>query len=333
MTRSRRTERRILAVTSLALLAFATSACALTPDPAEKSPRRQSRSFAIPAEALRAEPIRFELDVPYDGGENARRRLDLYRPEKPASGALPVIVFIHGGGWAKGNKSDGAGRLVPFVRSGEYAGVSVEYRLSDEARWPAQIHDCKAAVRWIRANAARYGLDAERIGVWGTSAGGHLALMTGLAGDVAGLEGTVGAHPGVSSRVIAVVNFFGVADLFAIPEPSDGDAPQARLIGGPIRENPELARAASPIHYITPDDPPVLSVHGSEDRTVAPSQSVALDRALRAAGVPSYLVTVRGAGHGSFGTSADDRVLAFFDRVLRGRDVEVSTSPIVDWQP
>ena len=100
MTRSRRTERRILAVASLALLAFATSACALTPDPAEKSPRRQSRSFAIPAEALRAEPIRFELDVPYDGGENARRRLDLYRPEKPASCSLPVIVFIRGGGWA-----------------------------------------------------------------------------------------------------------------------------------------------------------------------------------------------------------------------------------------
>lgn len=285
------------------------------------------------AEALRADRIRFELDVPYDGGENARRRLDLYRPESPASGALPVIVFFHGGGWSIGSKSDGAGRLAPLVRSGEYAGVSVEYRFSDEARWPAQIHDCKAAIRWIRANASVYGLDPERIGVWGSSAGGHLALMTGLTGDVAALEGRVGPNPGESSRVSAVVNFFGVADLNATRSPADADMPPAKLIGGPVRENPELAASASPIHYITPDDPPVLSIHGSDDETVAVGQSVALDRALRDAGVSSYLVIATGARHGGFGASGDDRVRAFFDKVLRGQDVEVSTAPIVDWIP
>ena len=323
----------MLGLAGAAWLALSTSACVLTPVLGDKPEPRRRKNYSMTVEALRAEPIRFELDVPYDGGANARRRLDLYRPESPASGALPVIVFFHGGGWSIGNKSDGAGRLAPLVRSGEYAGVSVEYRFSDEARWPAQIHDCKAAIRWIRANAAVYGLDPERIGVWGSSAGGHLALMTGLSGDVAALEGMVGPHSGVSSGVSAVVNFFGPADLNATRGPSEEDMPPARLIGGPVRENPGLAASASPIHYITPDDPPVLSIHGSEDGTVSVDHSVALDRALRAAGVSSYLVIATGARHGGFGPSGDARVRAFFDRFLRDADVEISTAPIVDWQP
>ena len=108
-------------------------------------------------EERRKEPVTFELDIPYAGTDNPRQRLDLYLPKDHKSGNLPVIVFVHGGGWEHGNKSDGAGRLMPFLRTGRYAGVSVGYRLSGEATWPAQIHDCEAAIRRVRANARSTG--------------------------------------------------------------------------------------------------------------------------------------------------------------------------------
>jgi acetyl esterase/lipase len=294
---------------------------------------RGTRRAAL-LEELREEPVTFELDLPYAAAGNPRQRLDLYLPKRRARETLPVIVFFHGGAWRHGGKSDGAGRLMPFLRSGRYAGVSAGYRLSGEATWPAQIHDAKAAIRWVRANASRYGLDAERIGVLGRSAGGHLALLLGASGDVPELEGDVGGHAGVSSRVAAVANFFGVAELLAmIGPPSDvdrtrADAPEALLLGGPLRENVEKAKAASPLRYVSPNDPPVLTVHGTLDRMVPYDQAVRLDAALRAAGVPSYLVRVEGGGHGDFGSAADDRVAAFFARYLLDEGVEVSTAPI-----
>jgi acetyl esterase/lipase len=132
---------------------------------------RDERDFGKPGvmslEELRQEPITFALDIPYADTGNPRHRLDLYLPNKRTSDKLPVIVFFHGGGWMQGDKSDGPGRLLPFLRTGQYAGVSAGYRLSGEAQWPAQICDCKAAIRWVRANAAKYGLDADHIGVWG----------------------------------------------------------------------------------------------------------------------------------------------------------------------
>jgi acetyl esterase/lipase len=285
-------------------------------------------------EELGREPIRFELGIPYADTGNPRHRLDLYLPKNRKSDKLPVIVFFHGGGWMQGDKSLGAGSLMPFLRTGQYAGVSVGYRLSGEAQWPAQVHDCKAAIRWLRANAPKYGLDADHIGVWGSSAGGHLALLLGVSGDVPELEGDIGPYKGVSSKVAAVANFFGVSELLAmIGQPSDidrsrADAPEAKLIRGGLRENTGKAKAASPITYVTANDPPVLTVHGTKDRTVPYDQAVRLDAALRKAGVPSFFVTVKGGGHGDFGTAADDRVEAFFDKYLRGKDVEISTEPL-----
>jgi acetyl esterase/lipase len=280
------------------------------------------------------ELVASHLDLPYADTGNPRHRLDLYLPTQPKREKLPVVVFVHGGGWQDGDKAVGAALLLPFVRTGEYAGVSVGYRLSDEATWPAQIHDCKAALRFVRVNAARYGLDPDRIGAFGQSAGGHLALMLGLTGGVPVLEGELGAHGGTSSRVAAVANFFGPTELLAmVGQPGDidraqADAPEAKLIGGPLRENPEKAAAASPVTYVTPDDPPVLTVHGTADRTVPYDQGVRIDAALRKAGVTSYLVTVEGGGHGDFGTAADDRVRALFDRYLRGEPAEVSAAPV-----
>jgi acetyl esterase/lipase len=299
-----------------------------------KDHRDLSRGGKMSLAELRREPITFKLDIPYAATGNPRHRLDLYLPKNRISDKLPVIVFFHGGGWMQGNKSDGAGRMISFICTGQYAGVSVEYRLSSEAQWPAQLHDCKAAVRWVRANARKYGLDPDRIGVWGRSAGGHLALMLGVSADIRDLDGDIGPYKGVSSKAAAVVNFFGVTDLPAlIGEQSDIDrtgpfAPEAMLIGGPLLDNPEKAKAASPITYITADDPPVLTVHGKKDRIVPFDQAVRLDTKLRKSGVASFFIIVKEGGHGDFGTAADDRVKAFFDRYLWKKKVDIATTPL-----
>lgn len=304
---------------------------------------RDERDFSkggpMSLEELRREPITFDLDIPYADTGNRRHRLDLYLPKNRKSKKLPTIVFFHGGGWERGDKFNDVASLMPLLRTGQYAGVSAGYRLSGEATWPAQIHDSKAAIRWVRANAPKYGLDADRIGVWGRSAGGHIVLMLGTSGDVPELEGNIGPYKGVSSKVAGVANFFGVTEILAlVGQPSDidrtrADAPEAKLIGGALRKNTEKAKSASPVTYITPNDPPMLTVHGTEDRTVPYDQAVRLDAALRSDGVPSYFVTVKGAGHGKFGIAADDRVQAFFAKYLLGKRVEVSTATIVSRKP
>ena len=208
------------------------------------------------------------------------------------------------------------------------------YRLSDEAIWPAQIHDVKAAIRFIRANADRYGIDPQKIGLIGPSAGGHLVLMLGTSGDVPELEGELGEHDEVSSRVTCVANLFGVAELGAMVGQESNidrrraDSPEALLLGGLISENKEKARQASPVTWITPDDPPVLSVHGDVDRVVPYDQSVRLDKALEKEGVESYFVTVRGGGHGDFGDAAAEPLRQFFAKYLLGRDVEIPEAAI-----
>lgn len=305
---------------------LAALACAGAMAQPSRDERDAGGSGAMTPAELRAQPISFELDIPYAATGNPRHRLDLYLPRSRKLDTLPVIVFFHGGGWLQGDKADGAARLLPFVRSGEYAGVAAGYRLSGEATWPAQLHDAKAAVRWVRANAARLGLDPARIGAWGRGAGGHLALTLGTTGDlphVLQLEGSLEPHAGVSSRVAAVASYFAATDLPAlIGQDSDidrmrPDAPEARLIGGALPDNPRRARSASPIAYVSTGDPPVLIVHGSADRVVPYNQALRLIAALREAGVRSYLVTVRGAGHGDFPRGTDRRTAAFFGRYLQ----------------
>lgn len=274
-------------------------------------------------------------DLDYAANDNPRQRLDLYLPAKRASAApLPLIVFIHGGGWERGSKEFGRRRVLPFVRSGNYAAACINYRLSSEAIWPAQIHDAKAAIRWLRARAGHYGLDPERIAVWGNSAGGHLALMLGLGGDAPEQEGKLGPYPQTGSRVAAVVNFFGVADFTTVPQwrpaaaRTRSDTPEARLLGGPVAERPELARAASPVTYANGGDPPVLTVHGDRDTVVSYRQALRLDAALRQVAVPHVLLTVRGGGHGDFGTVADAQVRNFLERELRGQAIDVDTADL-----
>jgi len=243
--------------------------------------------------------------------------LDLYLPksEHPA----PVILWVHGGGWRRGSKAHCP--AVAMVPRG-YAVASIDYRLSDEATFPAQIHDCKAAVRWLRAHAPEYTLDADRIGAWGASAGGHLVALLGTTGGVKDLEGE-GLHVGESSRVQAVCDFFGPTDLVALTraftrgKADPAHTPMAKLIGGPVLANQDTADRANPIRYITADDPPFLIMHGDRDRLVPVSQSRLLHGALKKAGIESTLHVVKGAGHGFGGPAVGAKVVAFFDRHLK----------------
>ena len=276
-------------------------------------------------------------DVDYAGTGNSRQALDLYLPKShgKASEALPLLVFIHGGGWAKGDKGSGGKRLTEWVESGKFVGASIGYRLTDEAQWPAQIHDCKAAIRWLRANAAEYGIDPDRIAVWGTSAGGHLVAMLGVSGDVEELEGNVGAHPEVSSEVTCVVNFFGPSELLTMsdhPSRIDHDAPdspESMLVGGTLQENPDTANNASPITWVSSADEPSLIVHGTEDQLVPYPQSADFEQALEEAGVPTILLTVDGGGHGQgFGPAVNEAVAEFLNHHLLGEPLSLDDGTV-----
>ncbi|MEM6784868.1 MAG: alpha/beta hydrolase [Bacteroidota bacterium] len=240
-------------------------------------------------------------DLAYVTDGHERQTLDLYVPD--AGERLPLIVWVHAGGFRFGSKEDDV--PLAYLADG-YAIASLNYRLSQHAVFPAQIEDVKAAVRWLRANAATYRLDPDRFGAWGTSAGGHLVAMLGTAGDVGAFD--VGAHLDQSSRVQAVADHFGPTDFLQmdaqrLPDGQvhdDPDSPESRLIGGPLQENKALAARANPIAYVSGDDPPFLIVHGDQDPLVPYGQSVLLVEALEAAGVPVTFHTVEGGGHGRF---------------------------------
>jgi len=318
-----RTKFLLIALASMPLLAFA-----------QATPAERSAANAAMTQTLN-EHFDIERDISYAQNDNPRQRLDVYRPKQRSAAPLPVIVFFHGGGWLQGDKADCARMISQVLRSGHFAAVAVGYRLTNEATWPAQIHDSKAGVRWVRANAAKYGFDANRIGVWGASAGGHLALMLGVTGDVTTLEGSVGSYPKVSSRVTAVANFLGITDLRTLNGQTGsaaGGRAEELLIGGPVRDNADKAAAASPIAYVNAKSAPVLTVHGTADSTVPFDQAVKFDAALRKAGGTSYLVTVEGGGHGDFGFAANDRLDAFFEKYLRNQPVEIDTTAITNWR-
>jgi acetyl esterase/lipase len=240
--------------------------------------------------------------------------LNLYRP-KEVSGPLPVVIWIHGGGWRRGGKEQCP--AVALVRDG-YAVASIDYRLTSTAPFPAQIEDCKAAVRWLRANASTYGLDPDHIGVWGMSAGGHLAALLGTSGDVPELEGD-GDNTEYSSRVQAVCDVAGPADIAAMPKlGAKRIAAIEGLLGGPLENDEAKAIAASPIHYVSKDDPPFLIVHGEADRLVPVAQSQRFYEELRRAGVNATLKMSQ-LGHQGVMIDAVKDAQVFFDATLKKR--------------
>lgn len=287
--------------------------------------------------------IELRLDQPYAGNSNPRQQVDLYLPKKRLDNKpLPVIVWIHGGGWKSGDRLQQS-QLVQFLirgadgsALGRYAGVSVGYRLTDEARWPAQIHDCKSAIRWIRGHAKKLGLDPDHIGVVGASAGGHLASLLGTSGDVKELEGKLGEFPTFSSRVTCVVNLSGPQDftkglmLDRSGQPVPNDPLVVGLLGGTITEQQNTAVAASPVTWVSADDPPFLTIHGTADAVVHfTSHAKSIHAALRQKQVSSSLITVIGGDHGSPAKIEPlQRILPFLDKHLRGLDTKIDLTPI-----
>ncbi|MFL7794623.1 MAG: alpha/beta hydrolase fold domain-containing protein [Anaerolineae bacterium] len=271
-----------------------------------------------------AEGVEIVRDVVYAQIGDRALAMDLYW--HPGAGEPePLVVWVHGGAWMSGDKTWMP--PVSYLLDNGFAMASIDYRLSQEALFPAQIEDCKAAIRWLRANAARYNLNPDRVGAWGESAGGHLVALLGTAGGVAAWD-QQGGNREYSSRVQAVCDWFGPSDLLQMGVMKSGldhdapDAPEALLIGGPVQENKEKASQANPITYITPESPPFFIIHGAQDDVVPLGQSELLHRALVEAGLDSTLMIIPGMGHGVM-ELAETRwaelqrsVVDFFERTL-----------------
>ncbi len=312
---------------SLAML-FASAVSAQLPDKTASLQEELKQRYAAQLD------IRF--DQPYAGTDNPRQMLDIYRPKKSKSDKpLPAILCVHGGGWSGGSRLSNSNLAANTALEGRYVAIAVGYRLSGEAQWPAQLYDCKAAVRWVRAHAKELNIDAEYIGCMGGSAGGHLVSMLGLTNDRPELAGDVGDHTQQSSRVQCVVNFCGPSDLtipFVSETAKEGyeESLIVTLIGGPLAKKRDVARSASPLEYVTGQAPPMLIIHGTHDTTVSYSHSEKLHRALKKAGVQSWLLPLANVGHNIPRPSAMvQRINTFFDRFLLGLDGEISVEPIV----
>jgi acetyl esterase/lipase len=298
-----------------AFIAVAWASASRSPAWAQQTPFQQ-RLAAV----LREADIRRDLEYARPGGVSLK--LDLYRPAQ-FEGTLPTVVFIHGGGWKEGDKRNAPSAVLAGYG---YAVASIDYRLSQQAPFPAQIQDCRAAVRWLRAHAGEYRLNPNRFGAWGNSAGAHLAALLGVAGEKT--EWDVGEHREQSSRVQAVCDFFGPTDLTDLAGARLTEVRTSlvrQLIGGPLAENEAQVRAASPLFYVTPDDPPFFIAHGVDDDLVPIRHSRKLHAALREKQVPATLLEVQRAGHGfSKDTQPPQgeiyrRALAFFDNRLKTR--------------
>lgn len=276
----------------------------------------------------------------YQDSSGATKELKLELLVPTSAAPVPVVVWIHGGGWFNGSRLPIPPGVSALCSKG-YAVASVDYRLTGTAIWPAQIQDCKGAVRWLRANAATYNLDPDRVAAWGASAGAHLASMLGVSGDertvtignaTVDLEGATGGNAGLSSRVQAVVSWYGHGDLLQMnfyPSLQDHDAggsPESKLIGNWIQKVPERTATASPVTFASPDDPPFLVMHGTIDDTVPFNQSELLVDALRRNGVRVTWLPVPNAGHGgtAFNTAANHQtVYGFLEAALL--DLPVAT--------
>jgi len=255
-------------------------------------------------------------DITYLVANNAPLKLDVYRPTTTKS-PTPIVMFIHGGGWVAGAKEDRALDTVPYMQMG-FAVVNVEYRLGKISPAPAAVEDCLCALHWIGRNAKKYNFDLNRVIVTGGSAGGHLALTTGMIPSSAGFDNQCayeddetwdGPWTNARPNVAAIVNWFGITDVADMLQ----GAPNARsyAVGwlGSLPNREDLAKRLSPLTYVRPGLPPILTIHGDADRIVPYSHAVRLQEALNKAGVKNQLFTVPGGGHGDF--TAEQSLKAF----------------------
>jgi acetyl esterase/lipase len=269
--------------------------------------------------ARAAEPpanVQFERDIVYGTVNGEELKLNMSRPRE-AKGALPCIVVIHGGAWRAGDRKYHDDLTWQFAQKG-YVSVTVGYRFCPKYVFPAQVQDVKCAVRFLRANASKYNIDPNRIGAVGFSAGAHLSLLLGVMDKADGLDDS-GGWEGQSSKVNAVVSFFGPTDLMA-EYPPESKGMVRDFLGGTIQEKPEAYKKASPITYVNPGDAPILLLQGTKDVLVPYQQAFVMVEAMTKAGVPGRAEFIAGANHGWGGAELNRTVLAmwsFFEEYLK----------------
>ncbi len=249
-------------------------------------------------------------DIVYNVAGDHQNKLDVIYPHN-ATAAVPAVIYIHAGGWVFGTKEGAVLYTLPYLQMG-WAAVNVEYRMASAANAPAAVEDCRCALRWIVQNAKQYHIDPARLVVTGNSAGGHLALTTGMLTESAGLDNNC-AQDGPEPHVAAIVNWYGITDVADLLAGPNRKAYAVDWLGGsPDRE--AIARRVSPLTYVRKDLPPIITIHGDKDPVVPYSHAVRLHEALDKAGAPNELYTVPGGSHGMF-TDAENRKA--FAEVLR----------------
>ncbi len=290
----------------LASIAFAFVLCSAAPALAQKDP-------PVP------DTVTWERNIEYTNPDNQHLQANIARPK--GDGPFPCVLFIHGGGFRAGSRESYNAQIIRMAEKG-YVAVTVSYRLAPKYPFPAAIHDAKAAVRWLRANAKKYGIDADRIGVSGGSAGGHLAQFLAVTGDVKEFEGD-GGNPTQSSKVKCVVNVYGPSD-FTKSYGKSVDAAEVLplFLGGNLEKARPAHIRSSPLYWVTPNAAPTLCIHGTEDKYVAFEQAEWMVDKLKAANVEAELLKLEGAGHGFKGKdaeTAEKAMIAFFDKHLKAK--------------
>jgi acetyl esterase/lipase len=317
----------------LALTVVVILACCFAPAvPQEAAKKPEPKKTALPVGFVAEYGIKYVPD-----GDSAQE-LDIYFPEKRADKPQPLLVWIHGGGWAAGSKAQ-----VPYLNQlpRGYIVASIEYRFSQKAHFPAQIQDCQAAIRWLRGNAKKYNIDPDHIGVGGASAGGHLAALLGTSGGKKAFP-PIGGNLDQSDQVQAVCDVFGPTNFWTVVKQADDDKnvknifkwnngdPYSKLIGAKLGQDKDKCDAVSPVHYVSKNSPPFLILHGDRDGLVPYAQSVELADLLTKAGVKVTLQRLPGAGHGgpAFALPAITRLSeTFFDKYLKGVDAKIEALP------
>jgi acetyl esterase/lipase len=259
-----------------------------------------------------------DADIIYGVFNNTPVRLDVWQ-NHAAVGPVPTLMYIHGGGWVIGSKDGAVNLFLPYIERG-WNVVNVEYRLAANSLAPAAVEDSRCALRWIYDNAARYHFDTSRIVVSGHSAGGHLALMVGMLPGGTDLDSECPAAPDAPPlKVAAIVNWFGITDVNEILDGPDRQTYAVAWIGAQPNKH-ELAKYVSPMTYVRPGLPPIITIQGDRDPTVPYSQGVRLRDALTKAGVPNQLVTVPGGVHGNF---TDDQTVEAFHQIWKFLDAHM----------
>ena len=282
----------------------------------------------IAASSLATEPT--QRDVEYANIGNRKLLLDIYEQPASSPNASPIVVWIHGGAWRSGSKNS-----VPVTHWLEqgFSIASVGYRLSPEAKFPAQIHDIKASIRYLRANAERFRIDPNRIVIAGSSAGGHLAALAGVSDGIQELEGSLGGHTSVSSRVQAIVSFFGASNLQSILSQSSEHGLSVRVpalqlfLGGQPADVPDLTQLASPVAHVDPRDPPLWLIHGDSDPQMPFDQSREFVAAYQRVARPVQLDVVKGGKHGGDEFFTETRLAGLAAHIRIATDPERPVKP------